>query len=194
MRMKHQLRSASLLAVTLLAIASFSGKAQAATYKFSFTSDGDIASTVFSPFTDVGGTVEGTIVLPDGDGTFLPTSLLIESYSPAHGTDINTNLLATSWATRVGTGFTVLGGVITNAEWAAQTGSANPDPMLGFDQIRFNYPNLNSFTLTGNPGQVTVNNDGFAGVTYTLVPEPSSGLLAASGALAALSFRNRRKA
>ncbi len=175
-----------------IALSAVSGFANAAIYNFSFGSDGQIASTIFSSYTDVGGTVSGTIELPDGDGTFSPLSVIIGSFSQDHGNDIATNLIATTWTIKLGTGFTVSGGAITAANWAAQNGSSNSDPLLGFDQIRFNFGGLNAFTLTGDPGKATITNDGFSGITYSAaIPEPSAALLLGGGMLGLMVRRKR---
>ncbi len=63
------------LGTTFLALSSvlgFTSIANAATFNFSFTNEGG----------NINGTVEGTVELPDGDGTFAATSVIVTSAPP----------------------------------------------------------------------------------------------------------------
>jgi PEP-CTERM motif len=160
---------------------------------FDFTFEGDLDP--FFSANKLSGTVTGQIVLPNGDGTFLPTSVTVTSYSTGLTGALDLNLTPTTWDTQVGPGFTVLGGAITDASWAAQQGS-----VPGFDQIRFNFDSSNHFNAffldgddTANNWNALANDDGFAGVTYSAastVPEPTTTLLLGSG-LIGLAMRKR---
>lgn len=93
--MKATCCAAGIALATLLASA-----AEAATFSFTFSNEDST----------IGGTVEGTIVLPDGDGTFAATGLTIDSAPAALGYALPIGLADFIEVTE--NAFTVLGGEI----------------------------------------------------------------------------------
>ncbi|ACK67181.1 hypothetical protein PCC8801_3204 [Rippkaea orientalis PCC 8801] len=91
-------------AASLSGIIGFTNVANAATFGFSF-------SNVNGP---VGGTVEGTIELGDGDGTFAATSVIVTSAPAALGYTEPFDILA-NFTTVLSNTFTVTGGMINSA-------------------------------------------------------------------------------
>ena len=71
----------------------------------------------------VNGTVEGTIELPDGDGTFSATSISITSAPSGLGYTLPVNPLLLDL--QFNNSFTVSGGSITSSNYAAQTNSSS---------------------------------------------------------------------
>lgn len=180
-RMKSLIVLASI--ATLFALSGIQS-ASAAVYYFSFD------STVVSNMTTINGPVRGSITLPDGDGTFLPTVVLITEHPAGLNGTINAGLTPTTWSTRVGAGFTVSGGQIVAAQWLAE----EPGALDSYNQLRFNFGGFNLLTFNGDTsGTYVANNSGFSGVTYSSspIPEPSAALL---GALGALCLLRRRRA
>ncbi|MGK7946281.1 MAG: PEP-CTERM sorting domain-containing protein [Microcystaceae cyanobacterium] len=86
---------------TLATILGSTQNVNAATFNFSFTN-------VEGP---VSGTVEGTIELPDGDGTFAATSVIVNSAPPALGYTTPFDVFAT-FAIELTNSFTVVSGEI----------------------------------------------------------------------------------
>ncbi|MGK7947173.1 MAG: PEP-CTERM sorting domain-containing protein, partial [Microcystaceae cyanobacterium] len=73
--MLNKFSLSTVLAVATLSMGAMAQSAQAATFNFSFSNeDGSVP-----------GTVEGTIELPDGDGTFAASSIFVNSAPAALG-------------------------------------------------------------------------------------------------------------
>ncbi len=164
----------TVLGASLLTVATVLGTADvanAATFTFSFSNeDGPI-----------NGTVEGTIELPDGDGTFAATSVFVTSAPAALGYTIPFDVFA-NLAVAVNS-FTVTGGTI--------------DPLTSFftaindtDGLFLNVPGAGSFlnvSGSGNGFTGVVDSDNstlvYSAVATTSTPEPTTifGLLVVGG-------------
>ena len=160
------------VALATVATATLAPVASAATFNFSF-------SNVTGP---VNGTVQGTLTLPDGDGTNLAaTSLIVTSAPAALGYTLPLNVPA-NFGVLINS-FTVSGGVITASYFFAD----NSTGALTLNFLPGSVGNLFSVAGAG---------DGFSGVvdvnsttlTYspaapTTVPEPATvlGLLSVAG-------------
>ncbi|NCQ91537.1 MAG: PEP-CTERM sorting domain-containing protein [Microcystis aeruginosa LG13-03] len=161
------------VALATVATATLAPVASAATFNFSF-------SNVTGP---VNGTVQGTLTLPDGDGTNLAaTSLIVTSAPAALGYTLPFNVLA-NFTGLVSNSFTVSGGVITASSFAAQS-------MGGALALNFVPGSFGSvFTVQGPAsafsGVVDVNSTTltYSPAAPTTVPEPSTvlGLLSVAG-------------
>ena len=156
------------VALATVATATLAQSASAAIFNFSF-------SNVNGP---VSGTVQGTLTLPNGDGTNLAaTSLIVNSAPAALGYTLPFDVLA-NFTFVVDNGFTVSGGVITASSFAAQnsTEALALNFIPGFFGSLFSLPGAaNAFT-----GVVDVNS---TTLTFTPVPEPATvlGLLSVAG-------------
>lgn len=110
---KMKSRQATLRAVLSLAfLGVLAGNAKAAVYTFSFSNvDGAVS-----------GTVSGTITLPDGDGTFAATSIVVTSAPTALGYTTPFDVF-TVMNLHVENSFTVLGGniVLASSTFGRQT-------------------------------------------------------------------------
>lgn len=149
-----------------LAVATVFGSvnvASAATFNFSFSNENGA----------VNGTVEGTIELPDGDGTFAATSIVVTSAPAALGYTLPFDVLAN--LTQVfANSFTVAGGSIdtVNSSFVAQNSSIG-------SVFTLNLPGLGSaFNVQGSGnGASGVQDSDSSTLSYTSaasVPEPSS--------------------
>ncbi|GEA27198.1 hypothetical protein MiAbW_01758 [Microcystis aeruginosa NIES-4325] len=160
------------VALATVATATLAPVASAATFNFSF-------GNVTGP---VSGTVQGTLTLPDGDGTNAATSLIVTSAPSALGYTLPLDVLA-NLTNLVSNSFTVSGGVITASSFAAQNSGAaltlNFFPgtigsvftVQGSAAAFSGVVDLNSTTLTFTP------------TVPTTVPEPATvlGLLSVAG-------------
>ena len=160
------------VALATVATATLAPVASAATFNFSF-------GNVEGP---VSGTVQGTLTLPDGDGTNAATSLIVTSAPSALGYTLPFNVLA-NFTSVVANSFTVSGGVITASSFGAQ----NLTEAL---TLNFSPGTLGSlFTLQGAAnafsGVVDVNSTTltYSPAAPTTVPEPATvlGLLSVAG-------------
>ena len=162
------------VALATVATATLAPVASAATFNFSF-------SNVGGP---VSGTVQGTLTLPDGDGTNLAaTSVIVTSAPAALGYTLPFDVLANF--SGVGNSFTVSGGVITASSFAAQNNNA--------DTLALNFlPGIlgSAFSVQGGGGNILsgVLDVNSTTLTYspaapTTVPEPATvlGLLSVAG-------------
>ncbi|MGB5595088.1 MAG: hypothetical protein WBM62_13750, partial [Crocosphaera sp.] len=158
---------------SVLAVASVLGSANvahAATFNFSFSNV--IGNTP--------GTVEGTIELPDGDGTFAATSIVVTSAPAALGYTTPFDVLANSLDILVNS-FNVLGGEIddatSNVAIIFNVGTANGSVFsLGFPGFGSRL-GVNGIPVTGgNNGVVDVNDTtlAYSAVTAETTPEPTS--------------------
>jgi hypothetical protein len=160
------------VALATVATATLAPVASAATFNFSF-------SNVTGP---VNGTVQGTLTLPDGDGTNLAaTSLIVTSAPAALGYTLPFDVLA-NFGVSISS-FTVSGGVITASSFLAQ----NSTEALTLNFSPGNFGSL--FTVQGSgtafSGVVDVNSTTltYSPAAPTTVPEPATvlGLLSVAG-------------
>ena len=172
MSLKKYFNKPLTVALATVATATLAQSASAATFNFSF-------SNVTGP---VNGTVQGTLTLPDGDGTNAATSVIVTSAPAALGYTLPFNVLA-NFPNVVSNAVTVSGGVITASSFLAQINadsfSLNYFPsilgslfsVLGAGDIFSGVFDINSTTLTYSPAAPTT------------VPEPATvlGLLSVAG-------------
>jgi len=157
----------ALLAVLLTPMAV---NANIITIDFSFDQDGG-ADFGANPFP---GTVTGIIsgLLDDTANQLAGIVVEILSFPAGLPGSFEVGSIATDWGIQVGSGFSVFGGILTAANYVAeQTGGGS------FDQIRLNFEGFNLLTLNGGGdfnGDNLGNSGGFAGATYTTVPEPAT--------------------
>jgi hypothetical protein len=176
MSLKKSFNKPLTVALATVATATLAPVASAATFNFSF-------GNVTGP---VSGTVQGTLTLPDGDGTNLAaTSVIVTSAPAALGYTVPFDVLA-NFTGVFGNKFTVSGGVITASSFAAQnntdgvsvlTLNFSPGTVGNLFNVRRSAStfsgvvDLNSTTLTYSPAAPTT------------VPEPATvlGLLSVAG-------------
>ncbi len=172
MSLKKYFNKPLTVALATVATATLAPVASAATFNFSF-------GNVEGP---VSGTVQGTLTLPDGDGTNLAaTSLIVTSAPAALGYTLPFDVLA-NFAV-IDNSFMVSGGVITASSFAAQ----NLTQVLYLNFIPGTYGSL--FTLPAgyslNSGVVDLNSTTltYSPAAPTTVPEPATvlGLLSVAG-------------
>lgn len=163
-----------------IAAVAMASSAEAVVFDFSF-------SNVEGP---VAGTVEGSLTLPDGDGMFAATSVIVDSAPAALGYTLPFDVLA-NLTLVVANSFTVAGGSITDAEFAAQD-----DPFLGSGlSLGFTgFGSVLSIFQTGsvNDGVIDVSNSTLT-FSRVAVPVPATAALLVGG-LAAVGIARRRKA
>lgn len=156
------------LALATVATATLAQSASAATFNFSFSNvDGTVS-----------GTVQGTITLPDGDGTFAATSVIVTSAPAALGYTLPYDALA-NLTTPVTNSFTVSGGAITASNFARQNST---------DALSLALPGLGSlFNVRGSAsttsGVLDSSNSTLTFSSPAPVPEPATvlGLLSVAG-------------
>ena len=162
------------VALATVATATLAPVASAATFNFSF-------GNVTGP---VSGTVQGTLTLPDGDGTNLAaTSLIVTSAPSALGYTLPFNVLA-NLTNLLSNSFTVSGGVIAASSFMAQ--HSNNDS-LGLNFVPGTFGSL--FSVQGGAnifgGVLDVNSTTltYSPAAPTTVPEPATvlGLLSVAG-------------
>jgi hypothetical protein len=159
------------VALATVATATLAPVASAATFNFSF-------SNVTGP---VNGTVQGTLTLPDGDGTNAATSLIVTSAPAALGYTLPFNVPA-NFGVLINS-FTVSGGVITASSFFAQ----NSTEALTLNFLPGSLGSLFSVQGSGTPfsGVVDVNSTTltYSPAAPTTVPEPATvlGLLSVAG-------------
>lgn len=161
-------------AAALVALfAAYGGSADAAFFGFHFNNENGL----------VAGTVSGEIMLPDGDGTFAATSLLVTSAPAALGYGLPLDVLAGSVLSNQ---FTVSGGAILGSNFIAV------DDSYGFtistaDLFAFN----SDLTPFGNVvAGFGVSDQDSSSLVFTVIPLPAS-LLLLSSALAGLGVVRR---
>ena len=173
MSLKKSFNKPLTVALATVATATLAPVASAATFNFSF-------SNVGGP---VSGTVQGTLTLPDGDGTNLSaTSLIVTSAPSALGYTLPFDVLANAIAV-LDNSFTVSGGVITASSFGALS-------IGGAFTLNFSPGNFGSlFNVQGSgaalSGVVDVNSTTltYSPAAPTTVPEPATvlGLLSVAG-------------
>ncbi|MDB9426128.1 PEP-CTERM sorting domain-containing protein [Microcystis aeruginosa CS-564/01] len=159
------------VALATVATTTLAPVASAATFNFSF-------SNVTGP---VSGTVQGTLTLPDGDGTKAATSVIVTSAPAALGYTLPFNVLANFTAV-FGNSFTVSGGVITASSFAAQDNPFSSGLSLNFLPGTFG----NTFSIAGSASVfIGVVDKNSTTLTYSPVPVPEPatvlGLLSVAG-------------
>ncbi|GCA83331.1 hypothetical protein MiHa_01292 [Microcystis aeruginosa NIES-2522] len=173
MSLKKSFNKPLTVALATVATATLAPVASAATFNFSF-------GNVTGP---VSGTVQGTLTLPDGDGTNLAaTSVIVTSAPAALGYTLPFNVLA-NFTDLASNSFTVSGGVITASSFGAQS-------IGGALALNFLPGSLGSvFTVQGSAifssGVVDLNSTTltYSPAAPTTVPEPATvlGLLSVAG-------------
>ena len=161
------------VALATVATATLAPVASAATFNFSFSNVTGLVS----------GTVQGTLTLPDGDGTNLAaTSLIVTSAPSALGYTLPFDVLA-NLTSVVDNSFTVSGGEITASSFGAQSiGEA-----LTLNFLPGTFGSLFTVQGSGAPfsGVVDVNSTTltYSPAAPTTVPEPATvlGLLSVAG-------------
>ncbi|MEA5508410.1 PEP-CTERM sorting domain-containing protein [Crocosphaera sp. UHCC 0190] len=163
--------STAFAGATVLSVASVFGSANvanAATFGFSFSNVNGA----------VNGIVEGTIELPDGDGTFAATSVFVTSAPAALGYTTPFDVLANFPSVNANS-FTVAGGTIDalNSSFLARSAT---------EALVLNFPGVGTFlNVVGTASTLSgVNDSNSSTLTYSAVPEPLTIL----GAGAAISF------
>ena len=168
MSLKKSFNKPLTVALATVATATLAPVASAATFNFSF-------GNVEGP---VSGTVQGTLTLPDGDGTNAATSLIVNSAPAALGYTLPFNVPMNSV---LGNSFTVSGGVITASSFLALgafggfslnfSGSGSLFTIASSSLSSSGVVDINSTTLTYSPAAPTT------------VPEPATvlGLLSVAG-------------
>ncbi|GCL54071.1 hypothetical protein NIES3806_14080 [Microcystis aeruginosa NIES-3806] len=174
MSLKKSFNKPLTVALATVATATLAPVASAATFNFSF-------GNVEGP---VSGTVQGTLTLPDGDGTNLAaTSLIVTSAPSALGYTLPFDVLANPTVV-FDNSFTVSGGVITASSFVAENN--NTDTLA----LNFLPGSLGSvFTVQGSAifssGVVDLNSTTltYSPAAPTTVPEPATvlGLLSVAG-------------
>ncbi|GCL49239.1 hypothetical protein NIES3804_07930 [Microcystis aeruginosa NIES-3804] len=174
MSLKKYFNKPLTVALATVATATLAPVASAATFNFSF-------GNVTGP---VSGTVQGTLTLPDGDGTNLAaTSVIVTSAPAALGYTVPFDVLANFTDNVPANSFTVSGGVIIASSFGAQSiGGAlalnfvsgtvgSLFTVQGSANLFSGVVDLNSTTLTYSPAAPTT------------VPEPATvlGLLSVAG-------------
>jgi|GEM_PF-3427424 hypothetical protein len=158
--------------------------AEAALYNFSF-------SNVNGP---VAGTVQGEITLPDGNGTFPATGLIITAAPAALGYTTPYNLLS-DMTSNFANSFTVSGGSITAGSIARQNAGVNRGFTINFLPGSFG-STLSPFNaVSGNflTGVVDLRNTTLSFAAPTPAPEPGSLALAVTGLLGLGLLRRRAR-
>ena len=173
MSLKKSFNKPLTVALATVATATLAPVASAATFNFSFSNVTGLVS----------GTVQGTLTLPDGDGTNLSaTSLIVTSAPSALGYTLPFDVLA-NFTVVSDNSFTVSGGVITESSFVAQNLTAAltlnyfPGNLGSVFTLRratsfvSSVIDVNSTTLTYSPAAPTT------------VPEPATvlGLLSVAG-------------
>ncbi len=130
-----------------------------------------------------GGTLTGEIEGLSSSGTSTPTEIVITS-QPSGYPDTPTNLIASGYGFYgTNNNFTVSGGVIVAANvgiYKAVTGGDYQGYGFDFSSTTLGFSNANGLFLASNTGATIMSNantGGFAGVTYSAVPEPHRTML-----------------
>jgi hypothetical protein len=173
MSLKKYFNKPLTVALATVATATLAPVASAATFNFSF-------GNVTGP---VSGTVQGTLTLPDGDGTNAATSLIVTSAPAALGYTLPFDVLA-NLTVVFGNSFTVSGGVITASSFAAQN---NNTDTLALNFVPGTFGSVFSVQGAANlfSGVLDVNSTTltYSPAAPTTVPEPATvlGLLSVAG-------------
>ena len=166
---------------TIATLTAVSG-ASAATFGFSFSNENGT----------VNGLVEGILELPDGDGTFAATSVVVDSAPAALGYTLPVDILTDlpGALNIIDNTFTVVGGSIDAS--ASSFAATN-----GTEGLALNFSGLSFLNIVGTANVSTgVTDFDSSTLTYssvsTTVPEPGTilGLLAV-GSLGALSRKRK---
>jgi PEP-CTERM motif len=183
---KSHNRVGTILAAFLCLLFVSSAHAQLEDFDFSF-----VGAPTHS---NVNGTVTGEIIGLQNNAASAPTDIIITS-APA-GLDLPSlryDLNANGWTlSGAGDTITVANGVITGADYQASLNGGS------FFDLNFSITNngvtvaeLNGLEYQGT--KYVANVDGLSGVTYTLVPEPSTWAMLLGGLTAMACWRSRLK-
>jgi len=157
-----------------------SGQGQAATFDFSFS----------NTLGNVPGTVTGEIFGLADTGTSAATDIVVTSAPAGVGfSSYPVDIFTLPWTTDANS-FTVTAGQIVDADFLSEGGPGSVAPHLVLN-VGGAINSLNN--IDGQYG--VLNEDGLAGVTFTLVPEPSTWAMMLLGfaGLAFLGYRQTRK-
>ncbi len=166
------------------ALAISVASAGTATYSFSFDNvDGT-----------VGGTVSGTFELADGDGSFAPTSFIVDTAPAALGYSLALDFLdpGNGFSNLISNTFTVAGGLITNATF----GATNATEGILIDATGTFGFSLMNIIGTANITTGVLDNDSttLSFDRVSAVPLPASMPLLLAGLGAVTIARRRKKA
>jgi hypothetical protein len=160
-------RMLKMVIIGLMGFALLASQAAASSYTFSF------ANTCTTTGCIIGGTVTGEVTLPDGDGTFAATSVLLTSYPDVFDPDPDVEVM--NWLTKGPNEFKILNGEVTWASFRAVNSAISIS-----DILYLNYGS-NYLSLGTNGASKVKNKDGMSGLTFHAVPEPASMLLLGLG-------------
>ena len=179
----------------IIVVVSFNASAVAVPISFSFVDDP--TDWPWGGRSYAAGEVTGILYGLDDNGLGqAPTS--IEFTSDVSPLGMTSNLVSAFTFER-GTGFDVVGGVVTAVSLLLNFN----DPVIGGMQIRFGYIDIdtpfgaNMLHWNGGSGpQVGMGNtdNGFAGATYSAIPVPPAVYLFGSGLLGLVGMARRKKA
>lgn len=162
----------STLALATILSAGTATAASAVNFDFSFSDDGSLG-----PF-DVPGTVTGEILGLTNNATSTATHVVIESVVNPEGESLGLATPLDTIGKVITNTFTVVGGQITAASYAANDTSSDGYELL-FDTVDSNGQNS---LYSGGINLITGNTGGVTGITFTLaVPETPTWVMLVVG-------------